>query len=86
MRGCQSPPRPERWQKLVGITQLMCNHGHIPMELGWNILVLIPKGNADTRGIGLMESLWKVVEAIIDTHLMESVRLHDVPHRFCTEG
>ena len=50
--------------------------------MGWKVLVLIPKGNTDTRGIGLLEFLWKVVEAIIDTHLRASVRLHDILHGF----
>ena len=36
----------------------------------------------DTRGIGLFESLWKVVEAIIDIRLRVSVRLHGVLHGF----
>ena len=33
------------------------------------ILVLIPKGNTDNRSIVLLEFLWKVVEADIDTLL-----------------
>ena len=37
------------------------------MELGWNVMVLIPKGNADTRGIRVLNVGWKVVEAVIDT-------------------
>ena len=48
------------------------------------ILFLIPKGGMDTRGIGLLEFLWKVVEEIIDTHMRASVRLHDVMHGFRT--
>ena len=31
----------------------------------------------------MLEWLWKVVEAIIDTRLRTSVRLHDVLHSFC---
>ena len=60
------------------ITQVMWKHGEILRELGWKILVLIPKENMDTRVIDLLESLWKVVEVIIYTHLRASVRLHDV--------
>ena len=48
------PPRTERWQKLVEITQLMFQHGEIPRAMGWMVLVLIPKGNTDTRGVGLL--------------------------------
>ena len=43
--------------------------GDTPQELGWMIMVLILKGTTDTRGIGLLETLWKVVEALIDTCL-----------------
>ena len=50
--------------------------------MGWKILVLIYKGNTYTQGIDLLESLRKVVEAIIDTCLRASVHLHDVLHEF----
>ena len=48
----------------------------------WMVLVLIPKGATNTRGIGLLETLWKVVEALIDTRLCASLQIHDVLHRF----
>ena len=60
----------------------MWQQGYIPRGVGWTILVLILKGNMDTRGICLLESMWKVVEAIIDTCLRSSVHLHDVLHGF----
>ena len=47
----------------------MWHTGGIPQELVWTVLVLIPKGTTDTRVIGLLETLWKVVEALIDTFL-----------------
>ena len=37
------------------------------LELIWNILVLIPKGNEYNQGINMIDVMWKVVEAIIDT-------------------
>ena len=43
--------------------------GSIPAELGWTVLALIPKGNADTRGIRMIELVWKVVEAVIYTQI-----------------
>ena len=55
--GTSPPPMPEQWQNMVEITQFMWKHGDIPREIGWKILVLIPKGKTDTRGIGLLESL-----------------------------
>ena len=51
------------------ITHFMWKHVDISRELGWTIVVIITKGDMDTRGIGLLKSLWKVVEAIIDTRL-----------------
>ena len=43
----------------------MWRMGEIPQELGWTIMVLILKGTTDTIGIGLMDTLWKVVEALL---------------------
>ena len=52
---------------LVDLLQHMWRTGEIPQELVWMILVLITKETTDTRGIVLLETLWKVVEALIDT-------------------
>ena len=41
-------------------------------------MVLIPKVSTDTRCIGFLEILWKVVEAIIDTRLCTSIHFHDI--------
>ena len=62
----------------------MWQNGDILMEMVCVVLVMIPKGNIDTLDIGLLESLWKVVEAIIDNLLRESVRLHDILNGFRT--
>ena len=80
LRGCPPPPNLEHWQNLEDIIQFMWHPGDIPMEMGWTILVLIPKGNTDTRGIELLDSLWKLVEENIDAHLRESVLLHNILH------
>ena len=50
--------------------------------MGWNILVLIPKGNTDTWYIGILETIWKVMEAIIDNRLLASIQFHDALHGF----
>ena len=52
-------------------------------ELSWTILVLIPKGIADTRGVGLIEVMWKVVYSIVDTRINTIVTFHDVLYGFC---
>ena len=46
------------------------------------ILVLITKGTTDTRPIGLLDTLWKVVEALINTCLRASLQMLDVLHGF----
>ena len=35
-------------------------HGEIPQDLVWNVLVLILKGNTNTRDIGLINTLWNM--------------------------
>ena len=39
------------------------------MELGLTVFVLISEENADTWGISILEVVWKVVEAVIDTSI-----------------
>ena len=67
---------------LVDLVQYMLHIGDTPQELLWMILVLITKGDTNTKGIVLLETLWKVVEALIDTRLHASLQLHDALHGF----
>ena len=41
---------------------------------------MIPKGNTYTWGFGLLETLWRVMEAIIDTRLRSSIQFENVLH------
>ena len=50
--------------------------------MGWTFLVLIPKGKTDIRGILLLETLWKLVELIIDTRLRSRLQFRNVLHGF----
>ena len=45
------------------------------------IVVLLPKGGGDYRGIGLLEPLWKVVGILMDRWL-QVVQFHDCLHGF----
>ena len=58
---------------LVIIVQHMWRAGNIPQELGWTVLIIIPKGSTYTQGISLMETPWKVVEALIDISISASI-------------
>jgi hypothetical protein len=51
-------------------------HSTIPCQLLWIIVVLIPKGGGDYRGIKLLEPVWKCIERVID-HQLEVIDLHD---------
>ena len=81
--GASAPPNQEWWQKLVGLTQCMWQHGYIPTDMGWTVLFLAPKINTDTHVIGLMETLWEVVEEIVYIHLRESTSFHNVLRGLC---
>ena len=67
---------------LVDIIQDMWKTGGIPQKLGFAVLVIIPKSTTDTHFIGLLETLWKVVEALIYTRIRVSLQFHDVLHEF----
>ena len=57
--------------------------GELPTELLWIILILIPKPNSEARqGIGLLETVWKVLEGVIDTSVKQTVEFHDSLHGF----
>ena len=53
------------------------------MELISTILVPPPKVNLDTRGIEIIDILWEVVKAIIETRIKTVVILHGILHGFC---
>ena len=63
----------------VELVQAVWTHGIIPCQLLWSIVVLIPKGGGDYRGIGLLEPIWKVLEWIMDCRL-DAINLHDCLH------
>jgi len=50
----------EDWEGLVKLVQAVWDEGKIPIQLGWVVTVLIPKGGGDYRGIGLLEPIWKI--------------------------
>ena len=65
---------------LVELAQHMWCTREIPQELVWKIMFLIIKGTTTTRGIDLLETLWKLVEALIETHLHASLPIHNFLH------
>ena len=51
--------------------------------MGSKTLIVVPKGNVDNQGLGILEVLWKVMEAIIDTRIKTAVTFHDFLQGFC---
>ncbi len=54
-----------KWRVFVKLMQAVWEHGSIPEQMRWEIIVLLPKGGGDYCGIGLLEPFWKVVEKIM---------------------
>ena len=46
------------------------------------MVLLIPKGNGEFRGIGLVEVLYKALLRVIDKRIRAAVQFHDVFHDF----
>jgi hypothetical protein len=80
----QDPPTPfkDNWLALVGLVQHIFATGQIPTEASWGILAVIPKPQGGVRGIGILEALWKLIEAIIDTRIQSNIQFHDILHGF----
>jgi hypothetical protein len=72
----------DNWRLFVQLVQAAWTHGTIPRQLLWIIVVLIPKGGGDYRGIGLLEPIWKCIERVID-HQLDAINLHDSLHGCC---
>ena len=72
----------DNWCKFVLLVQAIWDHGEIPPQLLWVIIVLIPKGGGDYQGIGLLEPMWKVCKRVMDLHLIV-FELHDLLHGCC---
>ena len=71
----------DNWKLFVELVQVVWTQGIIPRQILWSIVivVLIPKGGGDYQGIGLLESIWKVLEKIMDRRL-NAIELHDCLH------
>ena len=73
--------RGDKWRVLVQLLQTIWEHGSIPQQMTWMVIVLLPKGGGDYRGIGLLEPLWKVVEVLMDKRFL-AIKFHDCLHGF----
>jgi Reverse transcriptase (RNA-dependent DNA polymerase)/Endonuclease/Exonuclease/phosphatase family len=71
------------FSKLVTLVQQAFISGTLPKYAYVSILVLIPKANSyEYRGIGLLEVVWKLISAIIDTRLKKGIEFQPEIHGF----
>ena len=66
----------------MDLVQSSFREGKLAEEATWQVVVLIPKGKNDYRGIGLVEVMWKVVAEILNLRLTASITYHDFLHGF----
>jgi hypothetical protein len=75
------------WEQVYNtIRQRIFETGDIPQEMTWSILVvLIPKATGGTRGIGLLEVMWKICSSIINQQRLQgTIPFHEALHGFQT--
>ena len=71
----------DNWRMVVNLVQSIWAEGHVPQQMLWMTVVLIPKGGGNYRGIRFLEPLWKVVEVLMDKRL-QAIEFHDCLHGF----
>ena len=64
------------WDEFVGLCNSVWATVTTPQQMRWVVMVLIPKGGGEYRGIGLLEPILKVQERVMDIRL-ENIKLHD---------
>ena len=75
-------PDTRRWQAVVRLIQHQFATGDVATEVAWSFLALLPKPDGGKRGVGLIETIWKLTEAIVDTRIKAYVQYHDLLHGF----
>ena len=65
----EKEPDTETWEKVISVIQVEFREGYTPEALRWTTMVLIPKGSREYRGIGLVETIWKVCTSIVNSRL-----------------
>jgi Reverse transcriptase (RNA-dependent DNA polymerase) len=70
------------WEALCTFVRHVYATGEMPVELSWATMILLPKGEGQYRGIGLLEISWKLISKIIDQQIRRHVEFHDTIHGF----
>jgi hypothetical protein len=69
----------DKWRLFVKLMKAIWERGCVPEQMRWEIIVLLPKGNNDYCGIGLLDPFWKVMEKNMVAQFA-SIKLHDFLH------
>ena len=56
----------------------------VPISCNTAVYLSLPKVKKYTRGIGFIEVMWKIVEAVINTPIKMTVKFHDILYGFYT--
>ena len=71
----------DAWWTFLKLIERLWKTGYIPQQMLWMVIVLLPKGRSDYRGIGLLDHIWKVLEVVMDNRL-KILDYHDCLHGF----
>ena len=66
----------------MDIIQFAFGEGRIPMDCAWQPVVLIPKGNNEFHGIGLVEVILKAALGVVNFQIDTEVDFYDTLHGF----
>ena len=77
-----TPVEASNWDRVVELAHTEFGEGRLSEESTYQSVVLIPKGEKDYRGIGLVEVMWRVVAEILNRRLTASITFHDFLHDF----
>jgi hypothetical protein len=69
----------KKWGIFVEMIQTIWDRGEILMQMSWMVILLLPKGGGNFRGIGLLSPCWKVVEKIMVPR-MGAINFHPCLH------
>jgi hypothetical protein len=69
----------DKWRIFLELIRTIWDKGEIPEQMSWMVIVLLPKGGGDFRGIGLLDPCWKVVEKIMVCR-MAAIDFHPCLH------
>jgi Reverse transcriptase (RNA-dependent DNA polymerase) len=75
-------PDQTNWNNLVKLIQHVFVTGEIPQRLAFSTLVLLPEPDGGVRGIGLLETIWKIIAIIIKDRLVDTSEFDDSLHGF----